>query len=27
VCHTRLVRCTLQCVGVKTADINKVLKQ
>ena len=27
VCHFRLVRCTLRCVRVVTADINKVLKQ
>jgi hypothetical protein len=27
VCHFRLVRCTLKCVGVVKADINKVLKQ
>lgn len=26
-CHFALVRCTLRCVGVKTPDINKVLKQ
>lgn len=26
-CHVNLVRCTLRCVGVVNADINKVLKQ
>jgi hypothetical protein len=26
-CHINLVRCTLRCVGVVNADINKVLKQ